>query len=81
MRRQSAGAISSTPPVGPATPALLTSASRPPSELSTSANRRATSASEATSALVAPAAGMRGAKVGEEVVGDVADMHARAARR
>ncbi len=31
QRRQSAGVISSTPPVGPAMPALLISASRPPS--------------------------------------------------
>src|SRR5882724_11998538 len=52
-RRQSAKLISSTPPVGPAVPALLMSASSPPSEAFTSANSAATSDSLATSARVA----------------------------
>src|SRR6202035_6087101 len=57
VRRQSSGLISSTPPVGPAIPALLISASSPPSEALTSSNKRATSASEDTSARVTPAFG------------------------
>ena len=62
VRRQSAGEISSTPPVGPATPALFTSTSRPPSFARTSPNMRATSASEETSALLRPASGQALAK-------------------
>ena len=53
-RRQSAAVISSTPPVGPAMPALLTRRSRPPSPSRTASNSAATSASLATSAWLAP---------------------------
>jgi hypothetical protein len=77
VRRQSSGLISSTPPVGPAMPALLISASSPPREALTSSNSRATSASEGPrhSSL-----GMSGAIVGEEFVGDIANMDPRATR-
>src|SRR4029453_7648099 len=53
QRRQSAGVISSTPPVGPAMPALLMRASRPPHSLATVLNIASTSASTDTSALQA----------------------------
>src|SRR5919108_1294326 len=52
QRSQSSGLISSTSAVGPAMPALLTSTSSPFSSLFTSANRRSTSSSLATSATV-----------------------------
>jgi diguanylate cyclase (GGDEF)-like protein len=54
QRSQSSGEISSTLPVGPAMPALLTSTSRPPSAFCTSTNRRSTSERTETSAFVRP---------------------------
>src|SRR3989442_1561971 len=53
QRRQSAGSISSTPPVGPAMPALLMSASRPPSSFAAVLKSLSTSFSEETSAATA----------------------------
>src|SRR5918992_1783222 len=52
QRSQSSGLMSSTLAVGPAMPALLTSTSSPRRYFSTSANRRSTSSSFATSASV-----------------------------
>src|ERR1051325_1025540 len=52
QRSQSSGRMSSTLAVGPAMPALFTSTSSPPRLRSTSANRRSTSATFATSARV-----------------------------
>lgn len=56
QRRQSAGEISSTPPVGPAMPALFTSASSPPIVVFISLKNAATCASSDTSATVATSA-------------------------
>ena len=52
QRSQSSGLISSTLPVGPAMPALLTRQSSPPSAFSAASNRRATAARSETSHTV-----------------------------
>ena len=69
VRRQSSGSISSTPPVGPAIPALLTSASSPPSEACDVIEQARDVRLRGDVRLGASGAGMSGAEVGEELVG------------